>query len=66
MASGTVKWYDEKKGYGFISKDDGGELFFHRSAIREAGYKKLEEGERVTFDIQQSDRGPKAIDIYRE
>ena len=66
MAKGNVKWYDDKKGYGFINKDEGGEIFFHRSGIKEAGFKKLEEGDRVTFDIEQADRGPKAVNIYRE
>ena len=66
MASGTVKWYNDKKGYGFIKNDDGGELFFHRSAIKEAGFKTVEEGDRVTFDIQQGDRGLKAVNVYRD
>jgi len=65
MASGTVKWFDEKKGYGFIEKDEGGDVFVHHTGIQESGFKTLSDGERVTFDIEQSDRGPKAINVTK-
>ena len=58
MAQGTVKWFNADKGYGFIAVDGGRDVFGHFSAIQMAGYRSLEEGQRVEFDIEQSDRGP--------
>ena len=60
MAQGTVKWFNADKGYGFIAVDGGRDVFVHFSAIQMDGYRSLEEGQRVEFDIEQSDRGPQA------
>ena len=60
MAQGTVKWFNADKGYGFIAVDGGRDVFVHFSAIQMDGYRSLEVGQRVEFDIEQSDRGPQA------
>jgi CspA family cold shock protein len=60
MAQGTVKWFNADKGYGFIAVDGGRDVFVHFSAIQSDGYRTLEEGQRVEFEITQSDRGPQA------
>ena len=60
MAQGTVKWFNADKGYGFIAVDGGRVVFVHFSAIQMDGYRSLEEGQRVEFDIENSDRGPQA------
>ena len=60
MAQGTVKWFNADKGYGFIAVDGGRDVFVHFSAIQADGYRTLEEGQRVEFEITQSDRGPQA------
>lgn len=65
MANGTVKWFNETKGYGFISKDDGGDIFVHYSSIRGDGFKSLAEGDKVSFDIEQGDKGPKAVNVVK-
>ena len=66
MANGTVKWFNEKKGYGFIEGDDGGgDVFVHFSAIQESGFKSLSEGQRVTFEIEQGDKGPSAVNVVK-
>jgi len=61
--NGTVKWFDKKKGYGFIFIEEGNEVFVHYSSIRGDGYRSLEEGQQVEFSIVQSDRGPQAADV---
>ncbi|HTP28937.1 MAG TPA: cold-shock protein [Anaeromyxobacteraceae bacterium] len=60
MAQGTVKWFNAEKGYGFIAVDSGKDVFVHFSAIQADGYRTLEEGQRVEFEITQSDRGQQA------
>ncbi|MGD8970303.1 MAG: cold-shock protein [Desulfobacterales bacterium] len=63
MASGTVKWFNEKKGYGFIESEDGTDVFVHHSGINATGFKTLHEGERVTFDIEKGQKGPAAVNV---
>ena len=63
MANGTVKWFSEKKGYGFIEQQDGPDVFVHYSGINTTGFKTLKEGDRVTFDIEQGNKGPAAINV---
>ncbi|WP_394425634.1 cold-shock protein [Streptomyces sp. SGAir0957] len=66
MASGTVKWFNSEKGFGFIEQDGGGpDVFAHYSAISGNGYRELLEGEKVTFDITQGQKGPQADNIVR-
>ena len=65
MAEGTVKWFSEKKGYGFIERDEGNDVFVHYSSIDMPGFKVLAEGDQVTFDIEESDRGPVAKNVTR-
>ncbi|HNQ78421.1 MAG TPA: cold shock domain-containing protein [Acidobacteriota bacterium] len=60
MAQGTVKWFDEKKGYGYITEDGGKDVFVHYSAIQSEGFKKLVEGERVNFEVKDTPKGPQA------
>jgi CspA family cold shock protein len=64
MAEGTVKWFNEKKGYGFISMDEGQDVFVHYSSILgTTGFKTLYEGQRVRFDVEQGDKGPQAVQV---
>lgn len=64
MPSGTVKWFSDEKGYGFIEPEDGGEdLFVHHSDIQASGYTSLTEGEEVEFETESSDRGPRAVNV---
>jgi cold shock protein len=64
MATGTVKWFNGDKGYGFITPDDGGkDLFVHFSAIQSQGYKSLDEGVKVEYEPQQGDKGPQAANV---
>ena len=63
MANGTVKWFNDRKGYGFIEKEDGSDVFVHHSAINAEGFKTLKEGDKVTFDIEQGQKGPAAVNV---
>ena len=66
MIKGTVKWFNEQKGYGFITPDDGGEdCFVHFSAIKSDGFKTLQEGDKVEFEIAQGEKGPKAANVSK-
>jgi CspA family cold shock protein len=63
MANGVVKWFNNSKGYGFIEQEDGKDVFVHHSAINGTGFKSLNEGDRVTFDIEQGQKGPAAVNV---
>jgi CspA family cold shock protein len=65
MAKGTVKWFNESKGFGFITQDEGGDVFAHYSAISGNGFKTLAEGDAVSFDVVTGDKGPKAANIVK-
>ncbi|HMA84648.1 MAG: cold-shock protein [Desulfobacterales bacterium] len=66
MAKGTVKWFNEKKGYGFIEQEDGSDVFVHFSGINGSGFKTLNEGDRVSFTVEQGQKGPAAVDVTVE
>ena len=65
MNNGTVKWFNAEKGFGFIERDNGGDVFVHFSAIVEDGYKSLEEGQNVEFDIVEGERGEQAANVVK-
>ena len=63
--TGTVKWFNDAKGYGFLAHDGGPDVFVHFSAIQSSGFKSLTEGEKVEFEIVQGDKGPQAADVTK-
>ncbi len=63
MANGTVKWFNDSKGFGFIEQEDGADVFVHHSAINANGFKSLKEGDRVRFDVEQGKKGPAAANV---
>ena len=65
MQSGTVKWFNSSKGFGFITKEDGNDIFVHYSAIASEGYKSLDEGDKVQFEIQETEKGFQAVNVTK-
>ncbi len=65
MAQGTVKWFNSEKGFGFIASDEGGDVFVHHTAIIGEGYRSLEEGQKVSFDVTQGQKGPQASNVTK-
>jgi CspA family cold shock protein len=65
MAAGKVKWFNNAKGYGFIEKEGGGDVFVHYTAIQGGGFKTLNEGDAVEFEIAQGDKGPQAVNVVK-
>ena len=63
MSNGTVKWFSERKGFGFIEQEDGKDVFVHHSGINAAGFKNLHEGDKVTFNVEQGQKGPAAVNV---
>jgi len=63
VPEGKVKWFNERKGFGFIESDEGGDVFVHFSAIQDSGFKTLQEGQRVSFEIEQGQKGPAASNV---
>jgi CspA family cold shock protein len=65
MPQGTVKWFNDQKGFGFITAEDGKDVFVHHSAIEGSGFKSLQEGDRVSFEIEQGAKGPSAVKVKK-
>jgi CspA family cold shock protein len=65
MIDGIVKWFDNRKGYGFIEQEDGPDVFVHHSGINATGFKSLNDGDSVTFDVEQGQKGPAAVNVTK-
>ena len=65
MAQGTVKWFNDSKGFGFITSEDGTDVFVHHTSIQGNGFKSLAEGDKVSFDIEKGPKGPKAVNVVK-
>jgi CspA family cold shock protein len=65
MAKGTVKWFNDQKGFGFIEQENGPDVFVHHSGINTSGFRSLAEGQQVTFDIEQGPKGPAAVNVVK-
>ncbi len=65
MRTGTVKWFNAAKGYGFITDDEGGDVFVHYTGIKGSGFRTLEEGQRVQFEVKEAPKGPQAINVTK-
>ena len=63
MANGIVKWFNDRKGFGFIEQEDGQDVFVHHSSINATGFKSLNEGDRVTFEVENGQKGPAAVNV---
>lgn len=63
MANGVVKWFNDEKGFGFIEQEGGPDVFVHHTAISATGFRSLKEGEKVTFDVEQGQKGPAAVNV---
>jgi len=63
--TGTVKWFNNQKGYGFITRDSGGDVFVHYTALEGEGFRSLEEGERIEFAVEQAEKGPAAVNVRK-
>lgn len=65
MAKGTVKWFNNEKGYGFITGEDGKDIFVHQTSIQADGFRSLDEGQEVSYDVEQDTRGDKAVNVTK-
>ncbi len=63
---GTVKWFNDSKGFGFITAEDGTDVFVHHTSIQAQGFKSLSEGDQVSFDVEKGDKGPKAVNVVKQ
>ncbi|MBS5965198.1 cold-shock protein [Finegoldia magna] len=65
MSNGTVKWFNSTKGFGFITGEDNKDIFVHQSSIQEEGFRTLEEGQKVSYDVEPSDKGDRAVNVVK-